>query len=94
MSEEPVKKVPGWRQPWDTWRIVMMGGAVILLGTALARGLADLPDGFLIATQWIGYIVLAVGFGMAMRLRKELQEKRRKEAEEKARERQRDTGLR
>ncbi|MGH2807259.1 MAG: hypothetical protein ACRDKT_08285 [Actinomycetota bacterium] len=94
MTQTGGKKVPGWRQPWDTWRLTMMGGAVVLLGAALARGLLDLPRAVEIALQAIGYVALAVGFGMAMRVRKELQDKRKKEADEKARERQRQTGLR
>jgi hypothetical protein len=92
--EEKKEKVPGWRQPWDTWRLTMMGGALLLLGAALARGFLELPSAVVITSQWTGYIVLAIGFAMAMRTRKELQEKRKKEELEKARERQKQTGLR
>jgi hypothetical protein len=88
------KKVPGWRQPWDPWRLTMMGGAVLLLAAALSRSFLDLPSAVVIASQWTGYIVLAIGFAMAMRARKEIQEKRKKEEQEKARERQKQTGLR
>jgi hypothetical protein len=97
MSSQPEpkkEKVPGWRQPWDTWRLTMMAGALLLLGAALSRAYLDLPTAVVITFQWVGYIVLAIGFMMAMRTRKELQEKRKKEELEKARERQRQTGLR
>ena len=79
----PEKKVPGWRQPWDTWRIVMLTGSLILLALAFTRtgGEERLPGWLSTAIFAIGYGVLAYGFFLAMRTRKDLRAKR--EAEEK-----------
>lgn len=71
------KKVPGWRQPWDTWRILMFTGAIVLLLLAFSRagGEERLPDWLSVALQFVGYVLLAVGFFLAMKLRREIREK-------------------
>ncbi|HET7482623.1 MAG TPA: hypothetical protein VFK89_07170 [Actinomycetota bacterium] len=77
-APEPEAKVPGWRQPWDTWRKVMFAGAILLLALALARAFAPdrVPYWLGIAIQAVGYVLLAVGFFLAMKLRREIREKR------------------
>lgn len=74
----PEKKVPGWRQPWDTWRIVMLTGSLILLALAFTRtgGEDRLPGWLSTAIFAIGYGVLAYGFFLAMRARRALREER------------------
>ena len=79
MSSPPDdKRVPGWRQPWDTWRIVMFAGSLVLLGMALSRvgGEERLPDWASVAGQVVGYGLLAYGFFLAMKTRREIKEKR------------------
>ena len=75
------KKVPGWRQPWDTWRIMMFAGAIVLLLLAFTRagGRERLPDWLFISLQFGGYALLAIGFFLAMRLRREIKERRESE---------------
>ena len=76
MSSPPkAKKVPGWRQPWDTWRITMLGGSIILLLITIAQGLREMPRWFELLAYFVGYGMLIVGFGLAMKMRKELREK-------------------
>jgi hypothetical protein len=83
--EESPKKVPGWRQPWDTWRIVMMAGSLVLLGLAFSRmgGRTRLPEWGMAAVYAVGYGLLAYGFFLAMRTRKDLKAKREAEEKEK-----------
>ena len=74
--------MPGWRQPWDTWRVLMLGGSLVLLALAFSRvGDVDrLPDWFQLVGQLIGYALLGIGFFVAMRTRKQLRnERERKE---------------
>ena len=75
----PPPKVPGWRQPWDPWRITMFAGALVLLAASLANGFTrgDLPDWLRISTQVIGWALLAVGFTLAMRKRRDLREEQK-----------------
>ena len=78
MSSPPKpKKVPGWRQPWDTWRVLMLGGSIVLLAIAIARGLSELPRWFEISAQITGYVMLIVGFGLAMKMKRDLRESRK-----------------
>jgi len=89
MSSQPekseAKKTPGWRQPWDPWRIVMFTGAVILLAAAFSRvGDVDrFPRGLTIAIYAVGYGFLAYGFLLAMRTRKAIRQKREADEKEK-----------
>ena len=80
-EENERAKVPGWRQPWDPWRVLMMGGSVVLLVLALLRG-GDperLPQWFQFGAQVLGYALLGIGFFLAMKTRKKLREDREKE---------------
>lgn len=81
------KKVPGWRQPWDRWRILMFAGSIVLLGLAIARvgGPERIPGWLTTAVYLFGYGLLGYGFFLAMRTRKEIRAKR--EAEEKKKKR-------
>lgn len=76
--EEKPKKVPGWRQPWDRWRILMMAGSIVLLGLAFSQtgGRTRLPEWGMAAVYAVGYGLLAYGFFLAMRTRKDLRTKR------------------
>ena len=79
-DEQKPPKVPGWRQPWDTWRLLMIAGSLVLLGLALSRtGGNRLPVWLEIAIQMIGFGLLAYGFYAAMRTRKEIAAKRLEE---------------
>ncbi len=70
--------VPPWRQAWDTWRILMMAGALVLLVLAFTRvgGEDRLPGWFSFVATAIGYGLLAFGFLLAMRRRREIKAKR------------------
>ena len=73
-GEKP-ERVPGWRQPWDTWRITMFGGSLVLLALAIFRSReGGLPEWFLIVGQFIGYGLLAYGFYLAMKTKKKIKE--------------------
>lgn len=80
-AREPHKRVPGWRQPWEPWRIVMLTGSLILLGLAFTRtgGEERLPGWLSTAIFMVGYATLAYGFFLAMKMRKDLKAKREKQ---------------
>ena len=80
-DEEGPKKVPGWRQPWDTWRLLMMAGSLVLLGLAFSRvGDQDrLPEWLVVVFYAVGYGLLAYGFLLAMRTKKEIRMQRLEE---------------
>ena len=84
-EEEEQQKVPGWRQPWDPWRILMFTGSMILLVLVLTRGGEQdrFPAWFDIGVQAIGYALVAIGFFLAMRTRRELREKHESEEKKK-----------
>ena len=86
------KKVPGWRQPWERWRILMFTGSLVLLGLALSRvGDQDrVPQVLAVALYAVGFGMLAYGFALAMRTKKEIITKRA--AEEKKKVSPRDPG--
>ncbi len=67
------KKVPGWKQPWDRGRILMMTGCVMLLTLSIVQGITHfgLPRWFDITTRVLGYLLLAVGFAFAMRSKRQ-----------------------
>lgn len=73
-EETPKKeKVPGWRQPWDAWRVLMMTGSLVLLALAFSRagGENRLPGWLATGVFVLGYALLGIGFFLAMRLRRE-----------------------
>jgi len=98
MSSPPdqteAKKTPGWRQPWDPWRILMFTGSMVLLALAFSRvgGETRLPGWLTVAIYAIGYGLLAYGFFLAMRTRKAIREKREAEEREKKKVSPRDPG--
>lgn len=72
------------KYPWDTWRIVMLTGALLQLGVSIIRmNGASYNDVRLTAAAWIGYGLLAAGFLLAMRKRSELKKQGRKEETDK-----------
>jgi hypothetical protein len=69
---EAPKKVPGWRQPWERWRILMLCGSLVLLGLAFSQfgGRERLPEWATVAIYAVGYGLLGYGFFLAMQTRK------------------------
>lgn len=69
---EGPKKVPGWRQPWERWRILMLCGSLVLLGLAFSQfgGRDRLPEWATVAIYAVGYGLLGYGFFLAMQTRK------------------------
>lgn len=57
------------RAGFETWRKIMLAGALLLLGTALAAALIDepLPRPVYLVANAAGYVLLAIGFGMRMK---------------------------
>ena len=86
MSSPPDNPAAGGRKrvPFEAWRKVMLIGAFILLGGAVANAVIDgrLPDWANFGLTFFGYGFLAAGFGMRMRGLREARE--RKAAEVKA----------
>ena len=56
---------------WATWRKTMFAGAMVLLANALAEALMnpDQPEAIKMAAQFLGFGLLAAGFGLRMRER-------------------------
>lgn len=78
-EETPKKeKVPGWRQPWDAWRIMMFTGSLVMLAVAFSRagGETRLPGWLSTGLFVLGYGLLGIGFFLAMRMRRDIKEKR------------------
>ena len=82
-SDTEPDKVPGWRQPWHTWRVLMMVGSLVLLALAFTRagGESRLPDWLELAVQFLGFGLIAVGFALAMRMRRQVREAGKEPAE-------------
>ena len=79
------KKVPGWRQPWEPWRIMMLCGSLVLLGLAFSQfgDRQRLPEWATVAIYAVGYGLLGYGFFLAMRTRRDVRTKREAEEEKK-----------
>ena len=90
-DQDAPKKVPGWRQPWEPWRIMMLCGSLVLLGLAFSHCGGDrrLPEWATVAIYAVGYGLLGYGFFLAMRARGE---RTKREAEEKKKVSPRDPG--
>lgn len=56
---------------WRAWRVTMLAGALVLLALALLRALAgrDSLTFLHVPATVTGYVLLAIGFGLAMRER-------------------------
>jgi hypothetical protein len=73
-SEEPARR----RRPFETWRKVMIAGTLVLLGLTIGNAAIEghparwisLPLGI------VGYVLLMLGFVLAMKQRREAREKR------------------
>lgn len=65
------------KHPWDAWRVTMLIGALMQLGASIIRMNGD-ADGqaWLTAMSWTGYLLLGIGFVLAMRKRSELKQQR------------------
>ena len=77
MSSPPDNPTTGRKRvPFEQWRKVMLLGAFVLLGNALAAALLDtpLPAWLTMILNFVGYGLLAVGFGIRMRAIKEARE--------------------
>lgn len=72
------------RQPFEQWRKVMLLGAFILLGNALANTLIEggFPKWASLILTFLGYGFLAAGFGIRMREMKAAREKAAAEEKE------------
>lgn len=82
MSSQPDNPTPGRKRvPFEQWRKVMLAGAFVLLGNALAAALLDAPPPtwLTMIANFVGYGLLAVGFGIRMR---SIKEGRRRAAED------------
>lgn len=78
MSSQPDNAHPRRKRvQFEQWRKVMLLGAFILLGTALADALMDgePPRWATMLLLFVGYGLLAVGFGIRMRAVKEARAK-------------------
>ncbi len=78
MSSQPDNAPPARKRvQFEQWRKVMLLGAFILLGNALADALMDgqPPRWASMLLLFIGYGLLAVGFGIRMRAVKEARAK-------------------
>ena len=71
--EPKPKKVPGWKQPWDRGRILMIVGCVILLLLSLIQGITHFG-----LARWVdvvvrvsGWLILAAGFGLRMKMKRD-----------------------
>jgi threonine/homoserine/homoserine lactone efflux protein len=73
-SEEPARR----RRRFETWRKVMIAGALVLLGLTIGDAAMDGHPARWISVpiSVIGYVLLMFGFVLAMRQRREAQEKR------------------
>lgn len=82
MSSPQSSPEGGARRPFEPWRKVMLAGAFVLLGAAVANAVLDggLPRWASFVTTFIGYGFLAVGFSMRMRALKEARERKAAEA--------------
>lgn len=69
------------RHPWDTWRKLMVAGAVLLLINSIfnARQAVGDTDIAYVLANGVGYGLLASGFALAMRQRSALKKKREEE---------------
>ena len=67
------RKVPGWKQPWDPGRKLMVAGCVVILGLTIAQAATDfgLPRWLDIVARFTGYGLLIVGFTLMMRAKRE-----------------------
>jgi hypothetical protein len=55
---------------WPRWRVLMLIGAVILLGVAILEAKDALPHWALVAIYFTGYVFLAYGFFSALSARR------------------------
>ena len=80
-------QLPKKRPPFETWRKIMLGGAVLLLITAVFS-----PPGTGNTSLWfrissiVGYAMLMAGFALAMKRRRELTQLRIEKEKQAARE--------
>lgn len=68
------------RRPFETWRKVMLSGAVLLLVVSITSRSHVEPPLIVVISNGVGYGLLAMGFALAMRRRRELAEERKKDA--------------
>lgn len=80
MASSPPVRPPGASGPpetpppaskWPRWRVLMLIGAVILLGVAILEAAADdVPRWLRLGIYFVGYVLLAYGFFSALSARR------------------------
>lgn len=78
MSSQPDNPSPRRKRvPFEQWRKVMLLGAFVLLGNAVAAATMDTapPSWIVMVVNFVGYGLLAVGFGIRMREIKQARER-------------------
>ncbi len=73
-SQPPERKEPRF----DTWRKLMLAGALLMLVATVKLGSTQPEPLWYRITTIVAYVLLALGFAMAMRRRRELAEERRR----------------
>ena len=66
-EENPADRPSGAEGSWPAWRKIMLAGALLALGAALARATGAVPPAVEVALTVIAFMVLAAGFGRRMR---------------------------
>ena len=67
-EEEPSSRRQ--RRPFEKWRKIMIGGALLLLVIAVTKALVEVPDSVVTFGYMTGYAILAYGFFLSMRERR------------------------
>ena len=82
-ADAPLRNVPGWKQPWDRGRIVMITGCLMLLTLSIVQGVTHfgLPRWLDIVIRVTGYLLLAGGFGLRLRTKRGIRAAARERAE-------------
>ena len=71
LEDEP--PVASRRRPYEKWRKIMIGGALLLLAIAVAKAITDVPRPVVTFGYMAGYAILAYGFFLSMRERRGIQ---------------------
>jgi hypothetical protein len=74
-QDSPEEDAPSRRQrrPYEKWRKIMIGGALLLLAIAVAKAITEVPRPVVNFGYMAGYAILAYGFFLSMRERRGIQ---------------------